>query len=101
MFCPNCGKEIDPKASVCLGCGVSVSRMIKHPEGKVSAGWWWLGFLLPIAGLFVWLFCNDTEPLKAKKAGWGALVSVIVSVAIVILYFVAVFALLFLIGSSY
>ena len=24
MFCKNCGKEIDPAASVCLGCGVKV-----------------------------------------------------------------------------
>ena len=26
MFCKNCGKEIDDKASICLNCGVAVPK---------------------------------------------------------------------------
>lgn len=76
MFCSNCGAQIDEKAAVCINCGAAVKNTRSDNAG---AGWWWLGFLIPIAGLFIWIFCNDSEPNKARKAGWGALVGVIVS----------------------
>lgn len=39
MFCTNCGKEIDDKAVVCIGCGVAVK---KDQAGEKS----WLATLL-------------------------------------------------------
>lgn len=94
MFCPNCGKEISDLASVCVNCGATFSKSAQKADDSASAGWWWLGFLVPIAGLIIWLTCKDETPNRAKKAGWGALISTIVSVALVILYFIAVFALI-------
>lgn len=97
MYCPGCGKEILPNADVCLGCGRSVSAMREKQEDvNASAGWWWLGFLVPLAGLILWIIWNDSAPNKAKKAGMGALIGVIVSVALVILFYILWFALIFI-----
>lgn len=43
-----------------------------------SLGWAVLGFFIPLVGLILFLVWKDTKPLSAKKAGIGALVSVIV-----------------------
>lgn len=97
MYCPACGKEILPNAAVCLGCGRSVSKMReKQEDANASAGWWWLGFFVPLAGLILWLIWNDSAPNKAKKAGIGALVGVIVSVALVVLFYIFWFLLMFI-----
>ncbi len=96
MYCSNCGKELNENAAVCLGCGVTVNKQPQESSVHVSAGWWWLGFFIPLAGLLIWVFCNDSEPQKAKKAGTGALVGVIVSVVLVILWYVLVFGLIML-----
>lgn len=51
-------------------------------------GWAVLGFFLPIVGLILWLVWKDDKPLTAKKAGVGALASVIACVVIYMLVFV-------------
>lgn len=86
MFCSNCGREVSDQAVVCVGCGADVKKQRITDSG--SAGWWWLGFLIPLAGFLVWLTCNDTQPKRAKKAGIGALVGVIVSAVLVVLVYV-------------
>ena len=101
MFCPNCGREINPNASVCLGCGVSVDKLVKKESGSAGAGWWWLGFFIPLAGLLVYMFCQDTEPARAKKAGKGALTGFILSIALTILLYVAYFALIIALGIGF
>ena len=97
MFCSNCGREIDDKAVVCVGCGASVKNMksMSANNAKASAGWWWLGFLIPLAGLLVFICCNDSNPAKAKKAGIGALVGFIVSVVLSIVCYAAFVGLAF------
>lgn len=92
MFCSNCGKEISDKAAICVGCGAEVKR--SAPEDTGGAGWWWIGFLVPLAGLLIWLTCNDTQPRRAKKAGVGALVGVITSVVLVAVFYILWFALI-------
>ena len=67
MFCPNCGKEISDLAAVCVGCGRNLEGVHPKNEKRAGAGWWWLGFLIPMAGILIWIFCHDTEPKKAKK----------------------------------
>lgn len=60
-----------------------------------SFGWAVLGFFVPIAGLILYLVWRNEKPLTAKKAGIGALVSVIVSLVffvIEILFMVALAA---------
>jgi len=53
-----------------------------------SAGFAVLGFFIPIVGLILFLVWHDKTPLKAKSAGKGALIAVIVGVAVTILSFV-------------
>lgn len=99
MFCPRCGKEIMQGSDVCFGCGIMLDKVIKAPLKRVSAGWWWLGFFLPLVGLLLWIFLNDSEPAKAKKCGWGAIIGVIVSVALVVLYYLLIIVGFFLLTS--
>lgn len=92
MYCKYCGKELADQAVVCLGCGAEVKRD-NQLEDTAGAGWWWLGFLVPLAGFLIWITCNDTQPKRAKKAGVGALVGVITSVALVVLFYILWFVL--------
>lgn len=91
MFCPYCGKEINDNAAVCLGCGRSVSG-IGNPSNQDSNsfGWWWLGFFFPLIGLILWLVWSDSTPIRAKRAGWGALISVITSILLVAFIYAAI-----------
>ena len=101
MFCKYCGKEISDLASVCIHCGQSVNKPVQTKEGHVSAGWWWLGFLIPMAGLLVWIFCHDNEPKKAKKAGIGAIVGAVTSVVLFVLFYVLFFIGILMIPTYY
>ena len=83
MYCRNCGSEIDNKAVICPDCGVQQTLLGISDSG--SAGWAVLGFFFPVIGLILYLVWHDTKPLSAKKAGKGALISVIVAVALTII----------------
>lgn len=85
MICPNCGYHADDKAAVCLGCGIKLERIKKNGQEKASAGWWWLGFFIPIAGILIWAICRDDEPRKAKRAGIGAICGVVAGVVLYLL----------------
>ncbi len=94
MFCPYCGRPIDEKADVCLGCGCSVQTIKnKSHNDSGSVGWWWLGFFFPLIGFILWCVWTGTSPQKARRAGWGALVGVIVSVVLTVIIYVAYIAL--------
>ncbi len=99
MYCSNCGREIPEQAAVCLGCGAAANRKTVSDTG--GAGWWWLGFLVPLAGLLIWITCNDNQPKRAKSAGMGALVSVIVSVALSVLFVILWFVFVVLMVGLY
>ena len=66
------------------------------PQDAPSAGYAVLGFFIPLVGLILYLTCKDTTPLKAKSAGKGALISVIVAfvLGIGIPVFTAIMAIL-------
>lgn len=86
-YCPNCGKEVDPKAIVCPNCGVALPAPITNNQvansqnDTGSIGWAFLGFFIPIVGLILYIVWHNSEPNNAKKAGLGALISVIVCLA--------------------
>ena len=42
-----------------------------------SIGWSLLGYCIPLVGLILFLVWKDEKPKSAKKAGIGALISVI------------------------
>jgi len=86
-FCRNCGAEISDQAYVCPKCGV----LVKENEQKAvddsgSAGWAVLGFFFPIVGLILYLVWKDDKPNSSKQAGKGALISVIVYGAFLLIY---------------
>lgn len=90
-FCRNCGAEIHDQAVICPQCGVEQKKVgagAGAANDTGSFGWALLGCCIPIAGLILFLMWKDTQPLNAKKAGLGALVSVILTVVIYVIYFV-------------
>lgn len=87
MFCKNCGKEIDDKASVCIHCGVS-TNILPNVIDNGGFGWGLLGCCIPIVGLILFLVWKDTKPKTSKAAGIGALVSVIIYIVFYLLIFV-------------
>ncbi len=101
MYCQYCGKEINDQADVCLGCGRSV-KSIRTPveRDSNSVGWWWLGFFFPLIGFILWLVWTGNTPIRAKRAGWGALIGMIVSVVLVILFYVAIIVFSVALGIS-
>ncbi len=51
-FCPNCGKEVNENADVCLGCGVALKNnntTAQAGKSKIAAGI--LGILLGSLGV--------------------------------------------------
>ncbi len=87
-YCSNCGSKINEDAYICVKCGVVVENNNKSNNvtniRKDSGSNWYgvLGFFIPLAGLIIYICLKDTEPKSAKKAGKGALISVIVGVII-------------------
>lgn len=79
-YCKNCGSQIDDKAVICPQCGVQ-QESVTASNDSGSIGWAFLGCCIPIVGLILFLVWKDTKPNNAKKAGIGALVSVLISVA--------------------
>lgn len=91
-YCSKCGNEVDDEAVICPKCGCAIGDNKVAATGKNDApsfGFALLGFLIPIVGLILYLIWKNDTPLKAKSAGKGALIGVIVSVAGSILAWVA------------
>ncbi len=82
-FCSKCGAQLMDEAVVCPNCGCAQSN---SAQDSSSFGYALLGFCIPIVGLILYLIWKDTTPLKAKSAGKGALVSVIISVVFYVIY---------------
>lgn len=59
-----------------------------QPNDQGSFGWAILGFFIPLVGLILFLVWKDSKPGDAKKAGMGALVSVIFSVVLWLLFII-------------
>lgn len=106
-FCTNCGSRLNPTGP-CPECGVNPpqpnqaqpqqsyqgqSYQNPGPVDNGSAGWGLLGFCIPIVGLVLYLVWKDTQPLNAKSAGTGALVSVLLTVGFYLLFFIAALAI--------
>ena len=85
MYCKHCGQQVNDQAVVCPHCGCSVSSSVTGIDGP-SAGFSVLGFFIPLVGLILYLVWKAEYPLRAKSAGKGALIGVIVSGVVSILY---------------
>lgn len=100
-FCYNCGNKVDEKAYVCVKCGVivaedKVDNNVNNDVDKGSFGWAILGFFVPLVGLILFLVWRSDKPLSSKKAGIGALVSVIVNFIVFVLAFFLILGVSFI-----
>ena len=73
-FCPKCGKVVVGTTNYCSRCGYSLNAFNDEP----SFGFAFLGFLIPIVGLIVFLVMRDNAPERAHSAGKGAIAGVLV-----------------------
>ena len=55
MYCKNCGKEIDDKASVCIYCGVSTGYSEEGEVKKVNA-FGIAGFVVSLVSLYLGIY---------------------------------------------
>lgn len=69
---------------------VQSAQVVMQPtaQDNGSFGWAVLGFFIPIAGLILYLVWRTEKPLSARRAGIGALVSVIVGAVFTVLLIV-------------
>lgn len=95
MYCPNCGEPIPDGAKFCYKCGASLgdgySRNTRvdpsaYNYDSGSFGWAVLGFFIPLVGLILYLVWKTERPKSAKRAGQGALVSVILYLIVFAIY---------------
>ena len=81
-YCPRCGNLCDPKAVICVKCGLAFENF--NPvveEDKASTGLKLLCFFFPIAALILYLVYKDKKPLSAKEYGKWGIIGAVVDVA--------------------
>lgn len=92
MYCNHCGQRIDDEAVICPKCGCKVNSSADSFDAP-SGGFGVLGFFFPLIGFIIWLCIKDKTPLKAKSAGKGALIGLIVEVVLYIILIIASFSI--------
>lgn len=88
-YCSKCGNQIMDDAVICVhcGCAVDAGRSVAVSGGDApNTGMAVIGFLIPLAGLIIYLINKDTKPKMAESAGKGALIGFIVGLVLSIIY---------------
>ena len=116
VFCAGCGQELSPDENFCTVCGkprtmpVQDTQPVFQQQGNPqmgyvqdapSGGMTALGFFFPIVGLILYLVWKDQTPLKAKSAGKGALIGVIVWTVLSVILAIASYVIPLLVFYSY
>ena len=83
--CKFCGKQISDYADICMHCGKYQHKREQNSNDGSSAGIAILGFLIPFIGFLMWLVWKPTLPLKARSAGKGALIGIVVEIIVFLL----------------
>lgn len=102
MYCPKCGTKLN-EHGICPNCGTDTNNKNSNINNSDtgSVGWWFLGFFIPIAGLVLYfVFKSDNKPKNAHKVGWGALISAILSVVLMILVLLFTFFVLYKLDAN-
>lgn len=96
MICPKCGLKLYGGEKYCPNCSHAMAIVRRKPDATDRGGFGWglLGFLVPIAGLVLFLVWRDEKPRSAKAAGIGALVGAVLPVVLLALYIVGASAVL-------
>lgn len=110
MFCKWCNTEVEVGALYCANCGRKLNddasnleqNVFNQSEGmnnisqsnveKVNVGLVILSFIIPLIGLILFLVKKKEKPRTAKACGICALVSFILNIIVVVLFFVLVFS---------
>lgn len=105
-FCQHCGREVHQDAVVCLHCGRSLQSTYRNStlsSIRDEGGFLWglLGFLVPVAGLIIYLVWKEERPNNAKAAGIGALVNVGLSIGVLIIYIIAIIGFVVISGAAF
>lgn len=95
--CTKCGKELLDEAVICPACGCYADEIPVKPNAEPDAEsdapsllFSFIGFLIPLVGLILYLYFKEKEPLKANSAGKGALIRLGISLVIVFIYLLLV-----------
>lgn len=104
MFCKYCGKMLPEGADICPNCGKAQSESpvqimqrqdVADPSDRPSFGYAFLGFLLPVIGLILYLVWKDDTPLRARSCGRGAAVGFVIYFLLVLVCIILVIVGLF------
>ena len=116
VFCTGCGKELSESEEFCSVCGKQrttpsqgaqpvfqqqVNPQMGYGQDAPSGGMTALSFFFPIVGLILYLVWKDQTPLKAKSAGKGALIGVIVWTALSVILAILAYVIPLLVFYSY
>jgi hypothetical protein len=91
MFCTHCGAIIRKEAEICPKCGCRVAPVpssVKNTNDGSSFGYGFLGFLIPLLGLILFIVWKSNYPLKAKSCGIGALIGFIIGIVFSVIFFI-------------
>ena len=114
-YCIHCGEQIKDDAAFCSVCGEKQAEIEQawEPAQNVPAptappaidngGFLWglLGFLVPVAGLVLFLLWKEERPKTAKAAGIGALISAAAGIVLIIVYIIFIIIFAVVMGTSY
>lgn len=97
-ICPHCGNHCDPRAVICVKCGIQFPEMMNkgnavndEPSPIVKV----LCFFFPILGLILYLVNMNEKPVSAKAYGKSSLIGFIVGVVAYVIAIVGGFLLAF------
>lgn len=121
-YCSRCGEKVDENAKFCQSCGCSLenhntdnnntdnntNNENKNPsfnlnisKDSINLLLLILGVFVPIVGLVLYIVYKDSDPEKAKSAGKGAIIGVLISVGLSILTVLFTFGFDVLLGSLF
>ncbi|MCB5234278.1 MAG: zinc ribbon domain-containing protein [Candidatus Cloacimonetes bacterium] len=90
MYCFNCGKNINDRATSCIHCGVRVSPVLPPREGYALRDQGPLDSLLsltcfmqPTLGIIFYLIWKNNSPTRAKAAMKWAVIGISVQFALI------------------
>ena len=93
MYCSHCGAVIFKVAEICPKCGCRVASgqtatiQNANPEqDSPNFGFAFLGFVIPLIGLILYIMWKNKTPLKAKSCGKGALIGFIIGIVCFIIF---------------
>ena len=81
-ICPHCGNHCDPRAVICVKCGIQFTDMFNKPkvDDTPSPIIKVLCFFIPILGLILYLVNMNEKPISAKAYGKLSLIGFIVGI---------------------